>query len=293
MGSEKGWFGGASIPFLCWAFWAKSFDPDFIIQECTVNFDESILHTIFGDEYDVRFTSLSPVDFGIPASGRRKWSVCVRRSRWSVEVGMDSAAFQQIFFRTMQTYGDIFFQSPEDDVRNFANFLAKKRKLEKLDPNEPIDWSKLLTVTECMNLESYQRIARDTPDKPVLVANLSQKPHMMFSMMPEVPRLMTHSSLLYLVKSPGSLSSEDDLDSAAELVAAAAAKPLSCMTPKESLAVMGWPVFADPQRCVITNALEKLCPGDIQMLAGNAFHVSVVGCLVLTCIFCTSEIVEC
>jgi hypothetical protein len=137
------------------------------------------------------------------------------------------------------------------------------------------------------NLFAYEMQAVVDPryvEAKVLIANLQQTCAVRATMMEYVPSLLTSSSTLYLVKA------NDDSSHASELPDPSAfVSKCRIMIPKEHLAVMGWPIFAEKPHN-LQEALPYLSSREMCHLAGNGFCLPKIGKYVFWMLACTNRI---
>ena len=269
MGKLDGWLGDGLLPFLVWAYETRAQRPDWIIQECTVRFDSSMMDRIFKELYWVQTIELSPMDLGLPTSRPRKWTVSILKSKWTYEVGLQSQEIKR-FFRKLELYGDIFFQAPHSSVSAYYQQLAAKRgratPLPSSELDSDLDWEQVLPGSLAVRLKGYQALARSSERwqaSPTAIVNLRQDPSTFASIMEDVPTLLRQTSSLFLMRSN--------------------ARSLRPLLPDEALAVMGWPIWG-PGPCAISPVLNKLSDRQKNSLAGNGMNITVSGVLQLWCL---------
>ena len=109
--------------------------------------------------------------------------------------------------------------------------------------------------------------------KPVLLADLGNRPDSRYSLTDNVPRFLTSGHPVYLIKSN---------DNRQELP-----RPLIA---KELYAVMGWPVYTHPESCVIQHALPHLTDTKLRALIGNSMHLAPLVQLLFWFLACTERV---
>lgn len=75
MGGGWGWLDESALPCLVWVSWMKASLPDVIIHEITPRFSPDALQSMLGDRYNAASMVTSPVDWGIPSSRPRRYTV--------------------------------------------------------------------------------------------------------------------------------------------------------------------------------------------------------------------------
>jgi hypothetical protein len=173
------------------------------------------------------------------------------------------------------------------DLLEYANELAAFKRMDPFDCLVGLNWQTLMTQKMQSNLFAYEMQAVVDPryvEANVLIANLQQTCAVRATMMEYVPSLLTSSSTLYLVKA------NDDSSHASELPDPSAfVSKCRIMIPKEHLAVMGWPIFAEKPHN-LQDALPYLSSREMCHLAGNGFCLPKIGKYVFWMLACTNRI---
>ena len=80
MGSGWGWLDVSALPCLVWISWMGASLPDVIIHEITPRFSPEALLNLLGDQYSAASMVTSPVDWGVPSSRPRRYTVFLNKS---------------------------------------------------------------------------------------------------------------------------------------------------------------------------------------------------------------------
>lgn len=135
LGSNNGWLGRSSIPFLIWLWEKVAFPetaPDIMIVENVMLFDEAMLGELTSSMYDVCVLPVSPRDFGWPVNRARKYMILLKRGRigWDEAVASDPlSAFKLLFHRPLRLDGRVLWRAPEDVVDMIHSNMARRRNL--------------------------------------------------------------------------------------------------------------------------------------------------------------------
>jgi len=260
MGSKKRWAAFCTVVFAAWASEVKFWDPDFILHECTEDFDVELLHAIFGNAFVLFTVRFSPVELGIPVSRPRVWTLGFNRARVVCHLPFSRDTFGKFFFRQLLLDGHIFFEAiPEDIKLRFLQRLAEKQKLAMdVDGEHGVSCRELLPESLHQMLLAYEKHCRKKKKPLDFIVNLRQKPSFMQGFSSIVPTLLTHTSILWSMRK-------------------------NCVLPPLGhLDVMGFPVFVKMEGNE-RSGLEQLAlagglsDSEILSLAGNGMVAAAVG----------------
>ena len=272
MGSKKQWAAFCTVVFAAWASEVKFWNPDFILHECTEDFDVQLLHDIFGGGFVLFTVKFSPVDLGIPVSRPRVWTLGFNRARVVCHLPFARETFGKFFFRRLQLDGHIYWQAVPEEVKlQFLQRLADKQKLAMdIDDDLGVPCRELLAEALHQMLLAYEKQCFKRSKPLDFIVNLRQKPSFMKSFSIFVPTLMTHTSVLWSMREKFVLPPMGHLD------------------------IMGFPVFAHMEM-VERSGLEKLALAgslrdkEILSLAGNGMVAAAVGSVFMFALATTSK----
>eukprot|EP00969_Alexandrium_andersonii_P309978 13698742-Alexandrium_andersonii.AAC.1 len=92
-------------------------EPEFIVQECTANFDVVGFSELLKEKYLVQTCRFSPVELGIPTRRLRSYVLATKKSSINVKLMFCRASLQDHFFRKLSATGAIYFRLPENSLR--------------------------------------------------------------------------------------------------------------------------------------------------------------------------------
>jgi hypothetical protein len=270
-----------TMAFVVFCFDAIAHRPDYVLLECTLGFDRNVYGKIFTPHgYEIWAVSESQVDTGLPGARVRQLCAIIDARKWAATMQPNSLDFRMLFNRKCMLLGDAYFQAPDDEILAFANAHAEKHGLEMFTNVSQVDWTSFMTPKMVENLMLYELEARGAlryGSARVLVANLQQNCGTRGSMMEYMPTLLPSSSSPFLLRTvlrgwpspPGTHR---------------------FLTPRERLAVMGWPVYTGRTH-ILEDVLGLLSDNEICRLAGNGFCIPKVG-KYLFCFFACVEPLE-
>ena len=260
MGSKNRWAAFCTVVFAAWASEVKFWDPDFILHECTEDFDVELLHNIFGSAFVLFTVRFSPVELGIPVSRPRVWTLGFNRARVVCHLPFSRDTFGKFFFRQLLLDGHIYFEATPEDIKlRFLQCLAEKQKLAMdVDGELGVACRELLPEALHQMLLAYEKHCRKKKKPLDFIVNLRQKPSFMQGFSSIVPTLLTHTSILWSMRK-------------------------NCVLPPLGhLDVMGFPVFVKMEGNE-RSGLEQLALAgglsdiEILSLAGNGMVAAAVG----------------
>jgi hypothetical protein len=145
------WLHTSTLPFLVWMYWIKLTRPDLFVHECVARFDSAVFEETL-DAYTLLPLVFAPVDLGVPAHRRRKytigWDTAKRllghvrddgtssgqRVSWvqhngekdtdesKLQARLDwTAEFKSMFFAKPASSASIYLQATDEMVLDFAN----------------------------------------------------------------------------------------------------------------------------------------------------------------------------
>ena len=286
MGARKKWAAEATGPFLIWALRVKQASPAIIVHECTAEFDEKLLHQIFGDCYDIQSHVFSPSQLGWPTTRQRKYSILIHNTRFCRTHSFTEYRYRDLFHRSIRMTGHDFWCAPEAVVLAYAGELAGNIGCGGLPASFAVsDFRTVLPESSRQRLLAFEKQCRKE-NKPLDgIVNLCQNASFMRGHSVHVPCLMTRSSSLWSMVHN------------------------RLLTPGEHLVVMGIPLFAPDRTPEQRFAIEKLFwesleePGeeatdgsrrltskDFCLLAGNSMSGIAIGSVMLFAL-CTARAV--
>ena len=127
MGSRKAWTAPATISVLYWAFETLALQPDFILHECTSDFDISVFEQIFQGHYLCQSLVVSPRQCGWPCTRGRRFTLLVHTGKRDKLISLTDHRFGGVFYRQLKCTGHIFFCADDDELANYAEELAVKK----------------------------------------------------------------------------------------------------------------------------------------------------------------------
>lgn len=262
--------GHDTIPFLVWCFGVKHSKPNVFIQECTPQFDLSVMRRILGDLYDIEARRICPTMLGAGNMRMRQWCIGWRKGSAVVEGGFSGPLFEQLFFRTSVLKADSYFVAPDSERDQALRDIAARRAASPaLSQNRPATLEEVLSPGTMCRLEGYRRLMRSErfQDRQVLAANIGQDPGARPWLHDKLQTLLRHSVVVLL-------------RSAQLRVGERFGKTSLVMTAEEHLFAMGVPLFDDDNTEVVNLIKPALKPLDSDFkkhLAGNGMHIMVAG----------------
>jgi hypothetical protein len=114
-GNQDGWVSDDAVTFVIYLYSMLAARPDFFIGECTLKFDHDVYAKIYKSHGYKFFTAVEgQIDSGFPGSRIRKIFILMDERKWKTNMEPDSRAFKEFFSRKVATFGDAYFQAPED-----------------------------------------------------------------------------------------------------------------------------------------------------------------------------------
>lgn len=225
-----------------------------------------------GGRYRVQARTFSPVDLGIPASRPRQY-VIITHVKFNILLPFDGAAFEDIFFRTLQLSGSIFFSQiggPMERQSYKRHLMHKRGLLLRNRSVRTATWADLLTAGNRIRLQGYIKLALQKYGEPKGIVDVLQQSSYSKSLPLVVPTLRRSGVVM----------------------------DLSCMRPLLPSAhfdVMGIPAHRPegcPHRCTLSSLLPTLSHAEMLKLTGNGMHLSAVGLCIIYVLACTQLCVE-
>lgn len=264
MGNRQCWAAPSALAFAVWASETMFWEPDIIVHECTTDFDVQQLERFFASRYVISSIVFSPVHLGVPASRPRRYTMMVHRIRRVPQLPFNLDTFGNMFFRTCQTSGNIFWCAPDHLVTSFVQELAGRLHLPATQPNgEAWPCRSVLPEGDLQRLMAYEKGCRKRRKALRCIVNLKQNYRFMQSLSEIVPTLLTKTSVLW------SMEVE------------------RLLIPMERLAIMGVPVFRAGRTVehmfgVEVLARDSVLTNDqIAQLSGNGMCSIAIGSVLL------------
>ena len=263
MGKKREWSAFSAIVFMVWAVSTLSARPDFILHECTEDFDVATLELVFSALYLITSFVFSPRDLGIPASRPRRYSILVLRARFEPTVQYALEGFGNMFFRRLQCNGHAYWTAPVARVDAMVQTMASKKGLPSTQPDGS-QWPirEVMSSSKHTKLLGYERLCGKTRRRLQYIVNIHQTSAHCHGLSDIVPCLMTATSTVWSMTHNRML------------------------IPLEHLCVQGIPVFTPfrGQRYAVERmglAGTMLRGQHIVHLAGNGMHLSAVGSVLM------------
>ena len=258
MGSGDGWFGKSAIIYLIFIRECLIAKFDFIILECTANFDVRGLSP-FQHLYEIVVLTFSPTLLGFPATRLRKYMMLIRRSHFrflpeAAEYG-HYELFEKLFGRTVELKGVDMSRAPDHDVDVYKRAMALQRGMP-LVRNSGRAWSSYHVMTASvrrMVRAHEQCVAGRGRD---FVCNARQHATCM-SATERVPALLRNSLLWNL-------------------------KLKRFLLPAEHMEIQGLQMYEpDGDDCAVASHVRGLADKHVRSLTGNGMHCAAVGTILM------------
>ena len=137
MGSEKGWYGDSTLPFMQWVAERFACEEHIIIAENTLQFDRKTFAKILEPKYSLSCLSVSPAMLGEPVQRQRWYMIALRKGqrRWRRRGLSDADAeqpadsflqrwFEDMFAKSVQMCPEQKFRAPPSLVQDFVKGLV-------------------------------------------------------------------------------------------------------------------------------------------------------------------------
>eukprot|EP00971_Amphidinium_carterae_P024046 474817-Amphidinium_carterae.1 len=306
MGSRKAASGDTAVTLSSWAADIKSSPHyDLLLLECTPLFPERLQLSVFEEMYSLESFCYSPTDLSIPANRRRKYMLLRLRSRVvalsgyvfgekvfgidaETEVGETGArTFAEVFFRTLEASGDLFFKASADERREMVLSMARARHLLEVErlrsEHSRIPLSLALAPCQARAWKAYKQ--RVSERRAHAIVNVCQSASFATTHKMVVPTLLTKTSCLVSTKDGGKVSlwvaHVSDVTNGFGKIWHLSHVPRQMLMPEEYALVMGVPVeslLKDVHlRATQLIDISPLSPSEIRQLMGNSMHMSAVG----------------
>ena len=248
---------------MVWAYETLAAMPEWIVHECTSDFDYEILQTIFGAVYMIMTFVFSPTDMGIPASRPRRYTIMVLKAMSKPLLSFDKQGFGSIAFARCVLTGHVFFSAGVHIVGKYVEELAASLHFPARKPDGSV-WSmrEVLSAARRASARRFERYCEKRKLPKKYIVNLTQSLKR-FSHTEIVPTLLCKTSLLW--------------DMLLERL----------LVPLEYLSVMCIPVFDDTKPQEDMFPVERLArsgvleSSDITYLAGNGMSLAAIGAVLL------------
>ena len=132
MGCSEGWLGKTSLIFAQWlAEQMETPEQDFLVTECTNNFDAEHFACLVSDRYELTVIHVSPELLGEPTQRNRMCMILLDKSRrqWRLQ-----ASAQEVYEKTFRRRPCMNVlekvRAPDSLVREFINKMVAKRKID-------------------------------------------------------------------------------------------------------------------------------------------------------------------
>ena len=131
MGYSEGWLGKTSLIFAQWlAEQMETPEQDFLVTECTNNFDAEHFACLVSDRYELTVIHVSPELLGEPTRRNRMYMILLDKSRrqWRLQ-----ASAQEVYEKTFRRRPCMNVlekvRAPDSLVREFIDKMVAKRKM--------------------------------------------------------------------------------------------------------------------------------------------------------------------
>ncbi|CAE7746995.1 unnamed protein product [Symbiodinium sp. CCMP2592] len=265
MGNQLGWLGDTGI---IWAQWCSEIlgrQDDFIVCECTCNFDVRQLGMLVSAVYELHALEVCPQTLGEPVSRRRVYMLLIHRNRWQFCEHVKQSSVQEVFDEVFESNVVMpvleKFRAPQSDVESHIQALLKRQhKPETTRTGRR--WSYLQASTEAtrLNVQEQRKWLEDNAIPPFTnyVANLTQS---VDYIQPRqcIPALLTRSQLYLFGIERAALASEH-------------------------FEVQGWNLYgkAELGPCAkLRSAFKNLPQRHQRSMSGNSMHLHVLGAVLL------------
>ena len=198
MGKKRKWSAFSAIVFMIWAVSTLSARPDFILHECTEDFDVATLELVFSALYLITSFVFSPRDLGIPASRPRRYSILVLRARFEPTVQYALEGFGNMFFRRLQCNGHAYWTAPVALVDAMVQTMASKKGLPSTQPDGS-QWPirEVMSSSKHTKLLGYERLCGKTRRRLQYIVNIHQTSSHCHGLSDIAPCLMTATSTVW------------------------------------------------------------------------------------------------
>lgn len=277
IGKRDRWASFTCFSFIIWCFQVLGLGPEYIIHECTPQFDISVLQVVFGERYHIQSFVFGPTDVGVPEKRKRRWTLMSLKRAVNFSVGFDAGGFGNIFFQHCATTGHVFFCAAESDIDDENAIMASKRDLPARQPSgERWPERQLLAAGNHGRLMMYEILIRRRRLPPKYIVNIAQTAAVAGDTYSEfVPSLLTATSLLW--------------DQTQERT----------MLAKEHLGVQGVPFLSTDIELtshfpvIRTMQRGQLKDSQVRHLAGNGMQVKCIGSVLMFALSCSRKIDSC
>ena len=280
MGKRLGWLHECTAVYLCFLQDALRAAPEFIISECTPSFDHELMEELTGGMYVTQSMVFSPVDLGLPARRRRRYTISIRKDMFVFNIPWNIIDMSFAWRRLVVT-GRMFFRAPKSLVDKALDAMAQQAGLpSKLPPQH------YLCPGSRRRLVEHVQKATDN-NMQFLCANIRQGTS--FSFNDKIPAMTQSSTLLWGIDLRAKSIDQDGVD-----------RPMVAI---EQYGVHGFPVLLDadhklalhlPKFLVFRNIMkDKKCTiseGAMKKIAGNGMHVAMVGLAIVHCLLGLSTV---
>ena len=127
-GARKGLLDRVSLVNLVFPRLTSHYLPEVFVNECTPEYDVSVLKELL-PMYDFVDFTFGPTDLGIPANRDRIYSVGILKSKLKWAFLWDSHLLKAVFGRSCVTDGTIFLRADAQRRADFMNRIAKQRAI--------------------------------------------------------------------------------------------------------------------------------------------------------------------
>jgi len=311
MGASLGWLDSSSLPCLVWCHQQLATLPDLILHENVATFDEQVLRDILGSKYHINALICTPLDFGIPAQRKRKYTLCRLKSvtvehPLATSMGASPQAFPysraslaKLFGRRVLLDGDVFLAAPAELLNEDTRRLAAARG--RLVPGfvaAQVTNRELLPPGQLVRLEGYESLAaaKDTEADVAAGEVVVSSPSTSAETVLQLSVAPRRAQIVNLMQNPHHFQTIQNL--APALLRGSVLYSMSAQRrflPEEHFLIQGIPVMellpVGPKNVYpFLKPLQELTSSAaLRRLTGNAMHLSQVGLAMLLALAGFSE----
>lgn len=276
------WLDDCSLVFLAWLFSTIKAQPNVILGECVVGFDDAFFAKLMESRgYKVFTLMVDPIKYGIPSSRRRKFMICVRTTGMDLYIPICQELVDISFHRRLVIDARIYFRSPQSSLRR----LVRKESGRRQEQHHSA-WPKILDEATRAIRDGYVGLAGNSK---FYICNLYQRPAFWKTVSHVMPALLRKSKLYAVMESRNKHRRWERPVMIEELFAAQGVPtllpkthPLTSLLPKLLR-------FNHTQASLIGKG--RITESEYRSMAGNGQHTSSVGSmllLVLCCVGCAN-----
>lgn len=136
--------------------------PDIIVNECTPFWlADDFFAAMYGDDAYVNSAVYSPTDMGIPMNRPRKCTIVIPGEARAPVFPFSLRLLRQVAFRTLCLRGSVFLQDSKEEIKEFLDEMAARRKLVPRADGRPYPCRQILDPGSGQRLAAFVERATD------------------------------------------------------------------------------------------------------------------------------------